>query len=65
MEIDFEEKYFNLDESVKMWSDFNKIYYHPKSINRVTQYQHDDEFMPFDVFSFGKNAYLHQQKVHF
>ncbi|CAH1757709.1 13063_t:CDS:10 [Entrophospora sp. SA101] len=62
MEIDFEEKYFDLDESVKMWSDFNKIYYHPKSINRVTQYQYDDEFMPFDVFSFGKNAYLDHQK---
>ncbi|CAG8469540.1 10675_t:CDS:10 [Cetraspora pellucida] len=62
MEIDSTEKYFYLDETVNMWSDFNKIYYHPKSINTISNYQLGDEIIPFDVFSYGKNAYLNQQK---
>ncbi|CAG8526737.1 2623_t:CDS:10 [Dentiscutata erythropus] len=62
MEIDSTERIFDLDETVKMWSDFNRIYYHPKSINTISNYQFDDELMPFDVFSYGKNAYLSQQK---
>ncbi|CAG8638677.1 9164_t:CDS:2, partial [Racocetra persica] len=62
MAIDSTEKNFHLDETVMMWSDFNRIYYHPKSINTISNYQFGDEIIPFDVFSYGKNAYLSQQK---
>ncbi|CAG8537955.1 4069_t:CDS:10 [Diversispora eburnea] len=57
IEIDFEEKNFNLNETVKTWSDFNRIYYHPQSVYTITEFQHDDEFSPFDVFTYGKNVF--------
>ncbi|RHZ89757.1 hypothetical protein Glove_11g74 [Diversispora epigaea] len=56
-EIDFEEKNFNLNETVKTWSDFNKIYYHPQSIYSIPEFQYDDDFSPFDVFTYGKNVF--------
>ncbi|RIA94768.1 tubulin domain-containing protein, partial [Glomus cerebriforme] len=62
MEIETEVKDFKLDETVQYWSDFNRIYYHPKSINTVMQYQFEDEFMPFDIFSYGKNAFLAHER---
>ncbi|KAF0427634.1 tubulin nucleotide-binding domain-like protein [Gigaspora margarita] len=62
MEVDSTEKDFHLDETVKMWSDFNRIYYHPRSINTISNYSLGDDSMPFDVFSYGKNAYFSQQK---
>ncbi|CAG8437346.1 15521_t:CDS:10 [Funneliformis caledonium] len=62
MEIDIEVKDFKLDETVRYWSDFNSVYYHPKSINAITQYQFEDEFMPFDIFSYGKGAFLEHQR---
>jgi hypothetical protein len=63
MDTGSEVKDFKLDETVQYWSDFNRIYYHPKSINAVTQYQFEDEFMPFDTFSYGKNAFLAHERV--
>lgn len=41
----------DLDKNVTVWSDFLKIYYHPKSIRIVNQFTHgvDD----FDVYPLG------------
>jgi hypothetical protein len=63
MEIETEVKDFKLDETVQYWSDFNRMYYHPKSINTITQYQLEDEIMPFDIFSYGKNAFFTHERV--
>ena len=63
MKIGTEVKDFKLEETVQYWSDFNRMYYHPKSINTMMQYQFEDEFMPFDIFSYGKNAFLAHEKV--
>ncbi|CAB4388533.1 unnamed protein product [Rhizophagus irregularis] len=60
MKIETED--FKLDETVQFWSDFNRMYYHPKSVNTMMQYQFEDEFMPFDIFSYGKNAFLAHEK---
>ncbi|CAG8461115.1 2776_t:CDS:10, partial [Ambispora gerdemannii] len=57
-----EEINYNLEESVKMWSDFNRVYYHPKTLNQINQYQFDDEFMPFDVFSYGQECFVQHEK---
>ncbi|RUS22359.1 hypothetical protein BC937DRAFT_89557 [Endogone sp. FLAS-F59071] len=51
-----------LDEQVHQWSDYNRIFYHPHSINQLTQYQLDNEFKPFDVYSFGRDAYVDMEK---
>ncbi|CAG8736057.1 16025_t:CDS:10, partial [Acaulospora morrowiae] len=61
MDIDFEERNFNLDQTVKTWSDFNRIYYHPKSINTISEFTLDDDLFRFDVFTYGKNAFLRNQ----
>ncbi|CAI2163768.1 11767_t:CDS:10 [Funneliformis geosporum] len=62
IEVETEVKDFKLDDAVQYWSDFNSVYYHPKSINAITQYQFEDEFMPFDTFSYGKGAFIEHQK---
>ncbi|CAG8585002.1 11007_t:CDS:10, partial [Ambispora leptoticha] len=57
-----EEIIYNLEDSVKVWSDFNRVYYHPKTVNQINQYQFDDEFMPFDVFSYGQECFVQHEK---
>ncbi|KAG0264406.1 mtDNA inheritance, partitioning of the mitochondrial organelle [Mortierella polycephala] len=47
---------------VRTWSDFNRVYFHPKSMVTISGYQMDSEFMPFDVFSYGRTAFLETEK---
>ncbi|KAF9209883.1 mtDNA inheritance, partitioning of the mitochondrial organelle [Haplosporangium sp. Z 27] len=46
----------------KTWSDFSRVYYHPKSMVTASGYQLDSEFMPFDVFSYGRAAFIETEK---
>ncbi|RUS28702.1 hypothetical protein BC938DRAFT_481551 [Jimgerdemannia flammicorona] len=57
-----EEPNYHLDEQVHLWSDYNRIFYHPRSFNQLTQYQLDNDFKPFDVFSYGRDAYDDAEK---
>ncbi|KAJ3012553.1 Protein misato 1 [Thoreauomyces humboldtii] len=43
----------HLDASVSVWSDFNKLYYHPKTLVEVPSYVHDDDQNPFSAFTQG------------
>ncbi|KAI8823109.1 Misato segment II tubulin-like domain-containing protein [Fimicolochytrium jonesii] len=43
----------HLDKAVTVWSDYNKIYYHPKSLLEVPHYIHDDDQNPFSVWTQG------------
>ena len=45
------------------WSDFNRVYFHPKSMVTISGYQMNSEFMPFDVFSYGRAAFTDTEKV--
>lgn len=64
MQVDEQEQPdYRLDEQVHQWSDYNRIFHHPRSINQLTQYQLEDEFKPFDVYSFGRDAYVEMEKV--
>jgi len=47
---------------IRSWSDYNRVYFHPKSMVTTTGYLLDSEFMPFDVFSYGRNAFLETEK---
>ncbi|KAG0338451.1 mtDNA inheritance, partitioning of the mitochondrial organelle [Podila horticola] len=47
---------------IRTWSDYNRVYFHPKSMVTASEYQLDSEFMPFDVFSYGRNAFLETEK---
>jgi hypothetical protein len=46
---------FGLDESVKVWSDFSGVAYHPRSINLLKNTTHDDTF---DIYSQGELSSL-------
>ncbi|KAG0021799.1 mtDNA inheritance, partitioning of the mitochondrial organelle [Entomortierella chlamydospora] len=47
---------------VKTWSDFSRVYFHPKSMVTMSGYQLNSEFMPFDVFSYGRAAFIETEK---
>ncbi|KAI8354983.1 tubulin domain-containing protein [Mortierella sp. GBAus27b] len=47
---------------IKTWSDFNRVYFHPKSMLTTSGYQLDSDFMPFDVFSYGRSAFTETEK---
>ncbi|KAK3827488.1 MAG: tubulin domain-containing protein [Benniella sp.] len=47
---------------IKTWSDFNRVYFHPKSMLTISGYLMGSDFMPFDVFSYGRTAFLETEK---
>lgn len=47
------EKVYNLDNDVKIWSDFLKARFHPRSITSVEEYKHNDSSNPFQNFAQG------------
>ncbi|KAF9989177.1 mtDNA inheritance, partitioning of the mitochondrial organelle [Mortierella antarctica] len=48
--------------ATRTWSDFNRVYFHPKSMITISGYQMNSEFMPFDVFSYGRAAFTDTEK---
>ncbi|KAG0229439.1 mtDNA inheritance, partitioning of the mitochondrial organelle [Actinomortierella wolfii] len=50
-----------LDKS-NTWSDFNRVYYHPKSTTPLSGYVMGSEIRPYDVFSYGKAAFVDTEK---
>ncbi|XP_041361041.1 protein misato homolog 1-like [Gigantopelta aegis] len=49
----FEPRTYNLDSTVSVWSDFLRIYLHPKTVCMLQDYSHKNEAQPFDVYSMG------------
>ncbi|KAI9355982.1 tubulin domain-containing protein [Zopfochytrium polystomum] len=47
----------DLQSSVKVWSDFNAMYYHPRTIAEVKQYQLNDTTTPFATFEQGRELW--------
>ena len=46
----------SLDQEVRLWSDYARCRYHPKT-NVVLDHQHANANDPFDVYGFGTNAW--------
>ncbi|KAI7903450.1 tubulin domain-containing protein [Cokeromyces recurvatus] len=51
-----------LDVSVHNWSDYNRIYYHPRSINSIVTHQMNNDLTPFDKYMIGKQSYQDNEK---
>ncbi|CEP09224.1 hypothetical protein [Parasitella parasitica] len=51
-----------LDQTVNNWSDYNRIYYHPRSINPIVTHQMDNDITPFDNFTIGRQSYRDNEK---
>ncbi|KAI8094975.1 tubulin domain-containing protein [Gilbertella persicaria] len=52
----------DLDLVVHNWSDYNRIYYHPRSVNPIVTHQMDNDITPFDNYTIGRQAYVENEK---
>lgn len=51
-------------ESVRYWSDFNRVYFHPKSIVQLDDYELGSTLMPFEKWSVGEELFGTLDKEH-
>lgn len=42
---------------MRYWSDFNRVYFHPRSSVQIPEYQLDDKLAPFERYEFGKEVF--------
>ncbi len=45
------------DSDVRYWSDFNRVYYHPKSIVQLNEYELNSQLMPFETWHTGEELF--------
>lgn len=51
-------------ESVRYWSDFNRVYFNPKSIVQLNEYELSSTLMPFDSWVVGEDLFNSLDKEH-
>jgi hypothetical protein len=51
-------------ESVRYWSDFNRVYFHPKSIVQLNEYELSSTLMPFESWNVGDELFNSLDKEH-
>ncbi|XP_018334955.1 protein misato-like [Agrilus planipennis] len=47
----------NLEQTVNVWSDFLYTRYHPRTVNIINEYKHEDVNKEFDVYPLGVNLW--------
>jgi hypothetical protein len=47
----------SLTETVRHWSDYNSVYYHPNSLMEINQYQFEDETNQFGFYNQGQQVF--------
>jgi hypothetical protein len=51
-------------DSVRYWSDFNRVYFHPKSIVQLDEYELSSTLMPFENWNAGEELFNSLDKEH-
>ncbi|GAB7354026.1 hypothetical protein MBLNU459_g4613t1 [Dothideomycetes sp. NU459] len=51
-------------ETVRFWSDYNRVYYHPRSIVQLNEYELNSALMPFERWSSGEDLFSDLDKEH-
>jgi hypothetical protein len=51
-------------ESVRYWSDFNRVYFHPRSIIQLNEYELNSSLMPFENWDSGEELFNSLDKEH-
>ncbi|KAJ5458633.1 hypothetical protein N7475_010021 [Penicillium sp. IBT 31633x] len=51
-------------ESVRYWSDYNRVYYNPKSIVQLNDYELNSQTMPFEDWNVGEELFKELDKEH-
>ena len=49
-------------ESVRYWSDFNRVYFHPKSIVQLNDYELNSSLQPFENWDAGEELFNNLDK---
>lgn len=52
------------NESVRFWSDYNHIFYHPRSIVQLTAYELNSSLMPFEKWQTGEDLFSNLDREH-
>ncbi|KAI1176320.1 tubulin domain-containing protein [Nemania sp. FL0916] len=50
--------------TVRYWSDFNRVFYHPKSIIQLNEYELNSTLMPFEKWHMGEELFSNLDKEH-
>lgn len=56
-----ERRIYNLENKVNVWSDFLYSRFHPRTVNLIREYQHNNENTPFDIYPLGANLWKREQ----
>ncbi|KAJ5746983.1 uncharacterized protein N7511_008679 [Penicillium nucicola] len=51
-------------ESVRYWSDYNRVFYHPRSIVQLNEYELNSQTMPFEDWNVGEDLFHNLDKEH-
>jgi hypothetical protein len=51
-------------ETVRYWSDFNRVFYHPRSIVQLNEYELNSTLSPFEDWSVGEDLFQDLDKEH-
>lgn len=51
-------------ESVRFWSDYNHVFYHPKSIVQLNEYEVNSSLMPFERYATGEELFANLDREH-
>ena len=46
------------NDTVRYWSDFNRVFYHPRSIVHINEYELGSALMPFEKWERGEDLFL-------
>ncbi|EFR04029.1 DML1 [Nannizzia gypsea CBS 118893] len=51
-------------ETVRYWSDFNRVFYSPRSIQQINEYDLGSQLMPFETWSTGQTLFSDLDREH-
>ncbi|KAK7937923.1 uncharacterized protein PG986_014791 [Apiospora aurea] len=51
-------------QNVRYWSDFSRVFYHPRSIVQLNEYELGSTLMPFEKWSMGEELFASLDKDH-
>ncbi|KAJ5682858.1 hypothetical protein N7462_006023 [Penicillium macrosclerotiorum] len=51
-------------ETVRYWSDYNRVFYHPRSIVQLNEYELNSQMMPFEDWDAGEELFNDLDKEH-
>jgi hypothetical protein len=51
-------------DAVRYWSDFNRVFYHPKSVVQLSAYELHSQVMPFEDWAVGEELFNSMDREH-